>query len=135
MFMKNNKMRTSIASVLILSISTWGLPALAAPVSAEQVMTLTVSEQNATQRAELVTWLDREDVRQQMTELGVSPTQAMARVASLSDAEVSRLAGEIETSPAAGNGVVGAIVFIFLVLIVTDLLGLTKVFSFTRSAR
>lgn len=133
--MKNNKMRTSIASVLILSISTWGLPALAAPVSAEQVMTLTVSEQNATQRAELVTWLDREDVRQQMTELGVSPTQAMARVASLSDAEVSRLAGEIETSPAAGNGVVGAIVFIFLVLIVTDLLGLTKVFSFTRSAR
>lgn len=133
--MKNTKMRTSIASVLILSISTWGLPALAAPVSAEQVMTLTVSEQNAAQRAELVTWLDREDVRQQMTELGVSPTQAMARVASLSDAEVSRLAGEIETSPAAGNGVVGAIVFIFLVLIVTDLLGLTKVFSFTRSAR
>ena len=52
--MKNNKMRTSIASVLILSISTWGLPALAAPVSAEQVMTLTVSEQNAAQRAELV---------------------------------------------------------------------------------
>lgn len=133
--MKNNKMRTSIASVLILSMSTWGLPALAAPVSAEQVMTITVSEQNAAQRAELVTWLDREDVRQQMTELGVSPTQAMARVASLSDAEVSRLAGEIETSPAAGNGVVGAIVFIFLVLIVTDLLGLTKVFSFTRSAR
>lgn len=133
--MKNNKMRTSIASILILSISTWGLPALAAPVSAEQVMTLTVSEQNAAQRAELVTWLDREDVRQQMTELGVSPTQAMARVASLSDAEVSRLAGEIETSPAAGNGVVGAIVFVFLVLVVTDLLGLTKVFPFTRSVR
>lgn len=133
--MKNNKMRTSIVSVLVLSISTWGLPALAAPVSAEQVMTITVSEQNAAQRAELVTWLDREDVRQQMTELGVSPTQAMARVASLSDAEVSRLAGEIETSPAAGNGVVGAIVFVFLVLIVTDLLGLTKVFPFTRSAR
>lgn len=133
--MKNNKMRTSIASVLILSISTWGLPALAAPVSAEQVMTLTVSEQNAAQRAELVTWLDREDVRQQMTELGVSPTQAQARVASLSDAEVSRLAGEIETSPAAGNGVVGAVVFVFLVLLVTDLLGLTKVFPFTRSVR
>ncbi|MDO9620845.1 MAG: PA2779 family protein [Moraxellaceae bacterium] len=133
--MKNNKMRTSIASVLILSISTWGLPALAAPVSAEQVMTLTVSEQNAAQRAELVTWLDREDVRQQMTALGVSPTQAMARVASLSDAEVSRLAGEIETSPVAGNGVVGAVVFVFLVLLVTDLLGLTKVFPFTRSVR
>jgi len=133
--MKNNKMRTSIASVLILSISTWGLPALAAPVSAEQVMTLTVSEQHTAQRAELVTWLDREDVRQQMTALGVSPTQAMARVASLSDAEVSRLAGEIETSPAAGNGVVGAVVFVFLVLLVTDLLGLTKVFPFTRSVR
>ena len=70
-----------------------------------------------------------------MTELGVSPTQAQARVASLSDAEVSRLAGEIETSPAAGNGVVGAVVFVFLVLLVTDLLGLTKVFPFTRSVR
>ncbi|MDP1540849.1 MAG: PA2779 family protein [Moraxellaceae bacterium] len=133
--MKNNKMRTSIASVLILSMSTWGLPALAAPISAQQVMTQTVTEHNAAQRAELVTWLDREDVRQQMTNLGVSPTQALARVASLTDAEVSRLAGEIETSPAAGNGVVGAIVFVFLVLVVTDLLGLTKVFPFTRSAR
>jgi len=133
--MKSNKMRTSIASVLILSLSTWGLPALAAPVSAQQVMTLSVSEQNAAQRAELVTWLDREEVRQQMTNLGVNPEQALARVASLSDAEVARLTGEIETSPAAGNAVVGAVVFVFLVLVVTDLLGLTKVFPFTRSAR
>jgi hypothetical protein len=133
--MRNKKIRNSIASVLVLSMSTWGLPALAAPVSAQEVMTITTAEQNAVQRAELVTWLDREDVRQQMTTLGVNPTQALARVASLTDAEVSRLVGEIETSPAAGNGVVGAIVFVFLVLLVTDLLGLTKVFPFTRTAR
>jgi hypothetical protein len=31
--------------------------------------------------------------------------------------------------------VVGAIVFIFVVLLVTDILGLTKVFPFTRSVR
>jgi len=48
-----------------------------------------------------------------------------------------RLAEAIRPDPA-GTGalgtVVGAIVLIFLVLLVTDILGFTKVFPFTRTA-
>ncbi|MBC7727858.1 MAG: PA2779 family protein, partial [Microbacteriaceae bacterium] len=42
----------------------------------------------------------------------------------------------LDTAPAgADGGVIGVIVFIFVLLLVTDILGLTKVFPFTRSAR
>ena len=33
------------------------------------------------------------------------------------------------------DGIVGAIVLVFLVLLITDIVGLTKVFPFTRSMR
>jgi hypothetical protein len=69
--------------------------------------------------------------------MGVDPAEARARVDSLSDAEVSRLAEAIRQDPAGAGAlgtVVGAIVLIFLVLLVTDILGFTKVFPFTRTA-
>jgi hypothetical protein len=65
---------------------------------------------------------------------GVNPDEVKARVAALTDEEVSQMAQQIESAPA-GAGIVGAIVFVFLVLLVTDILGLTKVFPFTRSVR
>ncbi len=56
-------------------------------------------------------------------------------VAALSDAEVAKLASDIKTSPA-GQGAIGAIVgaalLIFIVLLITDLLGFTSVFGFTN---
>jgi hypothetical protein len=70
-----------------------------------------------------------------MAALGVDPNEAAARVAALSDAQVREIAGQIDQLPAgqsAIGAVVGAIVIIFLVLLVTDLLGLTNVFPFVR---
>ncbi len=78
-------------------------------------------------------WLSRQDVANRLTQFGVSPDQAIERVASLSDADAQRLASEIEQAPA--GGFIGVVVFIFLLLLLTDILGLTKVFSFTRSVR
>lgn len=89
------------------------------------------------ERAEVQQFLAREDVQRELEAMGVDPAEARARVDSLSDAEVSRLAEAIRQDPA-GTGalgtVVGAIVLIFLVLLVTDILGFTKVFPFTRTA-
>ena len=50
------------------------------------------------------------------------------------DGTTRDLAGKVGTAPA-GAGIVGALVFVFVVLLVTDILGLTKVFPFTRSVR
>jgi len=49
----------------------------------------------------------------------------------LTDDEARLLAQRIDQMPA-GGGIVGAIVLIFLVLLVTDVLGLTDVFPFTK---
>ena len=57
------------------------------------------------------------------------------RVAAMSDDEITQLSGKIDKLPAAGSDVLGAVLFVFIVLLVTDILGLTKVFPFTRSVR
>ena len=50
-----------------------------------------------------------------------------------------RAAGQIDSLPAGADGgisaLIGAVVFVFLVLLITYLLGLTKIFPFTRSIR
>lgn len=127
--------RAATASVLILTTSTWSVMAVAGPIAPEAALAGSDSSMVEGQRAQVVSWLQRDDVRTQMTRFGVSSDQAVDRVAALSDEEVQRLAGKIDATPVGGNGVVGAIVFIFLVLLVTDILGLTKIFPFTRSVR
>jgi hypothetical protein len=66
---------------------------------------------------------------------GVSIDAARERVAALTDAEAAQLAAQIDQAPAGADGVLGTIVFIFVLLLITDILGLTKVFPFTRSVR
>src|SRR5204863_8976075 len=51
------------------------------------------------------------------------------------DEEVAQLAGQLDRLPAGGEGIIGALVIVFLVLLTADLLGLTKVFPFTRPVR
>jgi hypothetical protein len=56
-------------------------------------------------------------------------------VDALSDDEVAELSARIDALPAGGDGIVGAIVLVFLVLLLTDIVGLTKIFPFTRSIK
>lgn len=77
--------------------------------------------------------LARADVQAEMQRLGVTPTMAAERVAALTDIEAAKLADQIDSAPA--GGIVGAIVLVFLVLLFTDIMGWTKVYPFTRTAR
>ncbi|KQV54291.1 MULTISPECIES: PA2779 family protein [unclassified Duganella] len=86
-------------------------------------------------RARLVAELQRADVQIALERNGITMEAAQARVAALTDAEAASLAQQVDSLPAGGDGLIGALVFIFVVLLVTDILGLTKVFPFTRSAR
>lgn len=69
---------------------------------------------------------------------GVDPDEAAARVAGLSDAEVSRVAERIDSMPA-GQGALGtilsAVIVVAFVLLITDLAGLTDVYPFINSMR
>lgn len=121
-----------IAAALVVSMSALSLPVQAAPVSTEEV----IAEQTVQgDRAEVQAFLAREDVARQLASMGVNPAEAQARVAALSDDEARDLAGKVKDMPAAGADVLGVLVFIFIVLLITDILGFTKVFPFTRSIR
>jgi hypothetical protein len=52
----------------------------------------------------------------------------------LTDEEIQRVSGKLDQLPAGGD-VLGVIVFIFVLLLITDILGLTKIFPFTRPIR
>ena len=87
-------------------------------------------------RSSLLNLLERDDVRKELQAYGLSPTEAAQRVNALSDAEVMQVKGRLGALPT-GEGtvgiVVGAVVFVFLVLLLTDILGLTDVFPFVKS--
>jgi hypothetical protein len=87
------------------------------------------------QREQLLGALERADVRARMEAMGVRADDVKARIDALSDDELSRLAAGLDSLPAGGDGIIGAIVFVFLILLITDILGLTKIFPFTRSVR
>ena len=107
--------------------------AQAALVSSEQVAQSAGIANAEQDRQRIYAALAREDVRSELVKRGVDPMQVEQRVAALTDEEASAMADQIEKAPA--GGIIGVIVFIFLVLLVTDILGLTKVFPFTRSVR
>ena len=85
-------------------------------------------------RALLEHSLQRADVVAALQARGVNVDAARARVAALTDEEAAQVAAEIDKAPAGGD-VVGTIVFIFVLLLITDILGFTKVFPFTRPIR
>jgi hypothetical protein len=104
-------------------------------ISAEQVAGKTLSVGGEQDRARIVSALSREDVQAALVARGIDPIEAKGRVAALTDDEASLMASQLDTAVAGGNGIIGAIVLVFLVLLLTDILGFTKIFPFTRSVR
>jgi len=124
------RLRRLIASLLIVSIAGLGLPlpAHAGIVSTDAALA-------SAERNRIASVLDRADVRAQLEAYGVGTADLKARVAALTDEEAAQLAGQLDRLPAGGDGVIGLLVFVFLVLLITDILGLTKIFPFTRPVR
>jgi len=120
------------AAALLVSMGMTSLPVQAAMISTEEAVQLTSPVMS--ERTAVNALMARADVQAELARFGVDPALAAERVAALSDAEVASLHQRVQEAAAGGN-VVGAIVFIFIVLLITDILGLTKVFPFTRSVR
>ena len=89
------------------------------------------AQQMQQERAAVATALERADVREALLNYGVDPAQVQARVESLSTDEVHSLAQNIEQLPTAGDPL-GILLFVFVLLLITDILGLTNVFPFVN---
>ncbi len=118
-----------ISVFLIVCVAGLGvpLPASAAIVTTDQVTA-------SAQRERVRSFLDRQEVRAKLESLGVDANAAKARVDALTDQEATDLAARIDQLPAGGD-VLGVIFAVFVILLITDILGFTKVFPFTRAVR
>ncbi len=121
-----------LSSVLVAALFFGALP----PVTASAAMIDTPSalswQSSGDMRTDLGDLLNRQEVRDALQAHGVQADALTARVAALSDSEARALRQQIDTAPAGGDGVIGVLFTVFIILLITDILGLTKVFPFTR---
>jgi hypothetical protein len=85
-------------------------------------------------RAYITSVLAREDIQKALIARGIDPIEAQARVGTLTDREAIQFAGTMEQLPAGGviGYIVGLAVLVFLVLLITDVLGYTDIFPFVK---
>lgn len=114
-----------------LTLVTLPVSAQSGLISTEEVVTV-AEAQGA--RDKVAGFLARDDVRQALEGHGVSSQEAAERVRAMSDAEVAHLAQRVDQLPAGGD-ILGLLFAVFVILLVTDILGFTKVFPFTRAVR
>ncbi len=129
--MKNLRQLIVCTMVLFFNMSMLTAPAQAALIGTEA---LAAAQSRQAVEQKVYAALSRDDVARQLTVMGVNPAEAGKRVAALSDQELASLSDRIDRLPAGGDlfGTLGAI---FVILLITDILGFTKVFPFTRAQR
>jgi len=114
-------------------VATGLLGAQITPAYATMVSTPTVVQQtqHRIDRDQLMQMLERDSVQAKLRQLGVDPAAAKERVAAMTDEEVRLLNARIADMPAGGD-VLGVALVVFIVFIVTDMLGATDIFSFVH---
>jgi len=120
-------LQKTIVYTLIASLLSMASPAL---VQAEIIGTLSAIEasQCDANLAKINDVLAREEVREKMRAYGVNEAQVEARLASLTDQELSTLAQEMENMPAAG-GALEVVGIVFIVLLILEAVGVIDIFK------
>ena len=117
-----------IVTVGVLALSVHLPAAHAAVIGTEAVVS---TQQAEIDRSRVQSLLGRAEIKQQLLAAGVDPSQVSERVDALNENEVHQLAAKIDQLPAGGDAL-GVLVFVFIVLLITDILGFTDVFPFVK---
>lgn len=97
----------------------------AAVFSSEQVI---ANQQFNFNKQQVLSYVDSAEVQNKLIELGVSPADAKQRIANMTAEELNALNSQMNEMPA--GGIVGVVVTVLVVVVVTDLMGLTDVYPF-----
>ena len=82
-------------------------------------------------RTEILDLFAQENLSAQLTQMGVNPDKASERIASMTDAEIAQLNDRLKDMPA-GQDFVGVLLVVFIVFVITDVIGATDIFPFIR---
>ncbi len=129
----HRKLKGLVASFLALTMLAINVtPAYAGMMTTTDAIQL---EQGTIERSQLISLLEREDVREQLVGLGVDPEEAKQRVASMTDQQIQELNQRLDTLPAGSSAfgtVLIVLLIIFIVFVVTDAVGATDIFPFVK---
>ena len=128
---KLRRLTKPVSHLVVFGLLALSLPlpaAHASMIGTEAVINAAQAQQD---RSRLRQALNRDDVKAQLVARGVDPAQVQARVDGLTDQEVQSLSGKIDQLPAGGDAL-DLLVLIFVVLLITDILGFTNVFPFVK---
>ena len=125
-FLEYNKLKKTLI-FLLLAAGILGSYAQAGLISTNAM--ISVHGESYT-KVDLHTALASKELKAQLQSMGVDVEQLNDRIASLTPSEIQQLNTELEQQPA--GGIVGALVTIFVVLVVTDMLCATDVFPFVK---
>ncbi len=127
--MRPDSFRRACVTLVSLSLLSLGMqaPAVAGVVSTAEAVAAARGE---SPRAVVDAALARADVQAKFAELGVDAAAIEGRLAALSDQEVAKLAGQIESAPAGGDAL-AVIGIVFVVLIILELVGVIDIFKKT----
>jgi hypothetical protein len=120
------KSQRLISSLLIVMMLTMGVSrvSLAGIVTTSDIVN---ARQTVVERQQVRDWLARDEVRSQLTALGVDVKAAQARVDSMTAQEVHAMADRMNQMPA-GAGALEVAVLVLLILVLLDIAGVTDIF-------
>ena len=127
MLMLSLMKRVMAILVSVSLVSSYTAQAWAGVVSTGQVL----QQEAAIDTASLVSALDREEVREQLVDMGVDPEQAKLRIAALDDEQIGAIQANMDALPT-GGGVLEVVLAVLVVLVILDLVGVTNIFPFIR---
>lgn len=110
--------------IITFAAATMQMPATAGPVGNKQ---LSIQSGLQLQRDEVRTLLDREDVRSALLSYGVSAGDAEQRIDNMTEGELRQIHDSMNSLPA-GEGALGAVLTVLLILILLDVVGATDIF-------
>jgi heme A synthase len=122
------KLFVRYVAVLLVSVALSG--GLVASSWAGVIGTGQLLQQHNSESLETVlSALERQQVLHRLSEMGVDPKDAEARMVALDAAQIAEIHANLDTLPA-GEGVLEVAVAVLVVLLILDLVGVTDIFSF-----
>lgn len=128
----SHRFRSAVAALMVFNLCGLGMLSSVAQAGMVSTAELQQAEQLRYDRQEIIRLIEQEEVRNNLVALGVDPADASERVNLMTDAELAQLSAQIDELPAGGD-ILGILLIIFLVFVITDVIGATDIFPFINS--
>lgn len=118
-----------ISMLLTIALMSISINSSYAAMISNDIVINHVQHNNA--KAELLQTINRSDIKQQLLSMGVKPEDIESRINLMTREEIAQLNHQFDELPAGGD-ILGIILIIFIVFVITDVIGATDIFPFIK---